>query len=930
MAARSSWSCSATGESGSTAAGGDDRTVTATLGAQSRLLMQTQPAGDESLVGVRLVAGTVVVSDNADSLGISIETPAGRVVAKGQGVGVSVNPGSQETTVLPIGAGGLATPGAGVTVYGNGGANGAAADGAGLAVGGTGVTLQVGVEGSRNTEAPSAAQVTSINNLVGAGSGVGGSAGSLDVAPGSGSSVLSGTSSMLGAAGGPAGLATLAGFPGAAMPGSAGSNSLAPISGTGGVSPGAMDFAAAPTPLPPAPVVVVPPSSAFAAPVAQAPLPAPLLVPTVSVNDLVVDESAGVAHVRVSMSTPTTIDVTVRVQLDGSGDGRMAAGVYSATVTAGATEATVAIPILRDTTRQADATLSLQLVSVDNGVVGVAQAVLTLQDRDTIVAAPQGSVLLGGSGDDLLQGASGNDVLDGGAGADQLFGGAGNDTLVFDNNDVSVDGGEGDDTLRLGSDTDLTTSNVVVRNIEALDLRDGPDGAASEVTLSSAAVRAMLPAESQTLRITGDAGDRVVVTEQWTLVGSVDGTTVYTRVHEGQTLRLELGGGVVLSSSLDIIGVTAGTLVEADVPLSTTGTLQAAYPAEPAAFVPLAGVAGSNGYGSFSIDAAGAWTYTMGDAQDAFASGVAYTDRITVATLDGTQTAITVTITGTNDGAVISGTSTASLTESDAAQSTGGTLVASDVDSPATFIAQTGVAGSNGYGSFSIDAAGVWTYTMGSAQDAFASGVAYTDSATVSTADGTQQRITVTITGTHDAAVISGTRAATLTESDAAQSTGGTLAASDVDSSAAFVVQTNVVGTNGHGSFSIDAAGAWTYTMASAQDAFVAGTAYTDSLTVATADGTQQVITVTITGTNDAAVVTGTSTAALTESNAAQGTGAPWSPPMWTARQPSSRRPAWPAATATAASASTPRAHGPTPWAVRRMPLLQAPPTPTA
>ena len=76
-----------------------------------------------------------------------------------------------------------------------------------------------------------------------------------------------------------------------------------------------------------------------------------------------------------------------------------------------------------------------------------------------------------------------------------------------------------------------------------------------------------------------------------------------------------------------------------------------------------------------------------------------------------------------------------------------------------------------------------------------------------------------------------------------------------MDSSAAFVVQSGVAGSNGYGSFSIDAGGAWTYTMNSAHDEFVGGTTYTDSLTVATADGTSQVITVSILGTNDAPVL---------------------------------------------------------------------------
>ena len=46
------------------------------------------------------------------------------------------------------------------------------------------------------------------------------------------------------------------------------------------------------------------------------------------------------------------------------------------------------------------------------------------------------------------------------------------------------------------------------------------------------------------------------------------------------------------------------------------------------------------------------------------------------------------------------------MTETNAAQSIGGDLNATDVDSEATFVAQGNVAGSNGYGKFSIDAAG--------------------------------------------------------------------------------------------------------------------------------------------------------------------------------------------------------------------------------
>ena len=49
-----------------------------------------------------------------------------------------------------------------------------------------------------------------------------------------------------------------------------------------------------------------------------------------------------------------------------------------------------------------------------------------------------------------------------------------------------------------------------------------------------------------------------------------------------------------------------------------------------------AGTAGT--YGTFAIDAAGAWTYTASSAHNEFAAGTTYTDTFTVASADGTPT----------------------------------------------------------------------------------------------------------------------------------------------------------------------------------------------------------------------------------------------------------------------------------------------------
>ena len=84
---------------------------------------------------------------------------------------------------------------------------------------------------------------------------------------------------------------------------------------------------------------------------------------------------------------------------------------------------------------------------------------------------------------------------------------------------------------------------------------------------------------------------------------------------------------------------------------------------------------------------------------------------------------------------------------------------------------------------------------------------------------------------------------ANLTETNAAAdiSTSGTLTISDGGQRHATFVRRRARGTasNGYGTFAIDAAnGAWTYTAGSAHNEFVAGTTYTDTFSVASADGT--------------------------------------------------------------------------------------------
>ncbi|MFT3956297.1 MAG: Ig-like domain-containing protein [Piscinibacter sp.] len=210
-----------------------------------------------------------------------------------------------------------------------------------------------------------------------------------------------------------------------------------------------------------------------------------------------------------------------------------------------------------------------------------------------------------------------------------------------------------------------------------------------------------------------------------------------------------------------ISGVASGNTVE-DTTLSVGGQLLVSDP-DPgeAAFQPQANAAGT--YGSLSIDASGAWTYNLNNGDpvvQSLAQGETRTDTFTVQSIDGTPQLITITITGTNDAAVISA-GTGSVTEDLAVVggniATGGTLSVTDVDAgQASFQAQASTAGA--YGTFTLATNGAWTYTAANgnpAIQALGAGQTLTETFTVRSADGTTSSVVVTINGTNDVAVIS-------------------------------------------------------------------------------------------------------------------------------------------------------------------------------
>src|SRR5690606_41451284 len=77
--------------------------------------------------------------------------------------------------------------------------------------------------------------------------------------------------------------------------------------------------------------------------------------------------------------------------------------------------------------------------------------------------------------------------------------------------------------------------------------------------------------------------------------------------------------------------------------------------------------------------------------------------------------------------------------------------------------------------------------------------------------------------------------------------------------------------------FDVDASGNWTYTLDNTNAAVQglgAGDTLADSFTVTTADGTTQLVTVTINGTNDAPVIGGVTSGAVSEDTSLSVSGA--------------------------------------------------------
>ncbi|MBF4322402.1 VCBS domain-containing protein, partial [Vibrio anguillarum] len=104
-------------------------------------------------------------------------------------------------------------------------------------------------------------------------------------------------------------------------------------------------------------------------------------------------------------------------------------------------------------------------------------------------------------------------------------------------------------------------------------------------------------------------------------------------------------------------------------------------------------------------------------------------------------------------------------------------------------------------GTFSIAENGEWTFVANSAFNEMNVGDSKVESFTVTSVDGTEQVVKVTINGTNDAATIEGDTEVVASETDAALSLTGTLTATDVDNADNTFTATSKEGS--YGTFSI-------------------------------------------------------------------------------------------------------------------------------
>ncbi|URW74652.1 VCBS domain-containing protein [Sphingomonas donggukensis] len=533
---------------------------------------------------------------------------------------------------------------------------------------------------------------------------------------------------------------------------------------------------------------------------------------------------------------------------------------------------------------------------------------------DRIFGNADVNVINGGNGADFISGGGGNDVLDGGAGFDTLYYGnvtnavqvnlvsgqvnagvqggvdtianfenfalgSGDDQFIGDDNDNVVEGGGGNDQIDGGGGfdtviygTSMVSDGMAQQAFGTLQVNASAAGLGIDTLTNIERIQFISPAETVSIQVVG--GNAVV----------------YSRADTGGVQQL--GTLTVAAAS----GVLAN-----DINLD-----QGAGDQKMVSAIAFNGVAGSVGQplagnnGTLTIHADGSYNYVANAGTRALPAGVTAIDQFVYTADDGdlgdsTPTTLTITITGTNDGASISGVSRGDVTE-DVAVTGGnltatGQLIATDPDTGESQFQARTVAGGNGYGSFTLQANGTWVYTVNNALpaiQALGAGDQLADGFMATTLDGSASiRVKVTITGTNDAVTLTGGTLATIDDTGATDSFAAVTG--QIDTTSAATVGAGMVGNlsdadvgdvytysltgtpdTTYGTLTLNPDGSYSFAPnAAAINALTAPTSvsYTVAVTDNAGSTSTATFTVQINGVNDTATLTGSFGATVVEDN---------------------------------------------------------------
>lgn len=447
---------------------------------------------------------------------------------------------------------------------------------------------------------------------------------------------------------------------------------------------------------------------------------------------------------------------------------------------------------------------------VDDIKAGKGNNVIDAGTGNDIVRAGDGNNLIyGGDGNDSVGTGKGNDSLDGGAGNDILAGGAGNDSL---------EGGAGND--RLLGDGSLGSGG-------------GSGGGSGSGSGGGSGGGSHGAAQTFNDYLNGGAGNDVVYGERgndqaiYTASENLGARDVYDGGSGIDTLTLELTRAEWLNPQVQLD-------IAAYLQFLRGHTSPVTGQADGAAFQ----------FNAFNLQASRFENLRV------FVDGQELDPR---------------------DAAVDAVNDTASINE-DSANTFFGSVLANDmapdlaqsvrlVTPPAAGVLafNTGADG-NPDGTYSFNPAGAFEWLA----EGESTTVSFTYEVKDADGDTDQATVTIEVTGTNDAAVISGDVTGAVVEAGGENNGGtpvatGTLTASDVDNApdSFQAVATATAGDNGYGSYTMAADGSWTYTLDNANaavEALDAGDTLTDSFTVYTIDGTAQQVAVTINGAADVTV----------------------------------------------------------------------------